>query len=359
MLGQRPADATLPEPPTPGLAPVSMCSGESAFAASEGRSWSAVSTAATDLPKEFATPVTALSQTLAATVVLDDSPSAVRSMDERLQSWATCPAPAGRARKAQVLEVTGAGAAVGFHTTAEDRPVSARYSYTAVARVQNLLLACDARGPREAATRSTAMSCLSTMSQGVAIIERPLQANADDDQLAAKVVLSGLVDRRWELSPRDGTWSSPCPSATERPFLIRTAASVQLDHADAGAGPRRALAMVSAELFATPAAARAKVAGLRRHLADCDRSWVQSPRDFPAAARITSIGRNQIGDGGVSVTWQLTPSGSTPLHQAETVFSTGRLVVHVRTLDAASGKHAAATQAAVAAAVLKRVDSLS
>jgi hypothetical protein len=281
-------------------------------------------------------------------------------VDDRIARWKTCPAkenPTKEKRSTFAVDVPRSTAAVGIHTVAPKAHRIFRHRILVAARVENILMLCQAEGPKAAEPTRVAKGCLTDMASAIAYLERPA---THAQPLATRVLLSGMdvPDLALINAP---TNSTPCPK-NDRSFLAKGSPGVRLTQTK-GSGDNRYTADradVWVERLASSAAAQAKVAALTKLIRTCTGRFTADPQtEFPLPGVVDSVRPAKVGDGGVAISYRTTPLGGTAPKAPgfELAFSTGPYAVHVH--GHGSRQDVRRNALAAAQALIKRVAATS
>ncbi|MDU0314391.1 hypothetical protein RKE38_11890 [Phycicoccus sp. M110.8] len=326
-LGQRQADTMIGEPVTSGLGPIDLCDGVSPFVPASTRAWFATSTVPDDEQLHLRDRVTKLVTASNAAIVLDDSPSAASSMDERLRRWAACRSDHDN-RSPVSLSVPGVASLAAWHTTDADADRAGRHEVMGGARVGNLLLLCDMVGPSAGPVSKAVRSCLSDMAAGATLAHRPATSATP---LTTKAVVAGLASTTWDVTLRYAV-STPCPK-DRRSFVAAGAAAGEVTVARKTGADRSSVpdtvGIVNLERVASPSAAATRLAAERWHLAGCSGTFSSQVGAYTAKGKVDRVSPVRVGDGGTAIAYHQSWNGGRPEYQYEVVFAVGPYIAHV------------------------------
>jgi hypothetical protein len=321
LVGQRHADQTVATPPENALNGSNFCERDTPYEAQPGRGWVSV----TSTPNNAGTGLSAatkLDHTAVGTAVLDGQ-DRIAEIDELIRIWSSCTGPKGTVRTRLPTTVTADAIAL-MRIEEPKAPVAERHQVDAYARVGNLFIVCEAKGPRQGPPRATVTSCLTDTVAAAKGLSAPTVA----DRIGGFMLAAQFADKRWETA--SGTViNQPCPTSKD-PDLATGSPTISISTPpEPGAEAGTDVGEATIQVFDSPSAAVAKVAEMKTHLSTCPKAWTDRPGTYPSPAKITGLTPNSIGDDGATLAWQVKYRAfPRPSRSRELVFSAGRAVVH-------------------------------
>jgi hypothetical protein len=327
LVGQRHADQSVAKPPENALKGSNFCEHDTPYEAQPGRGWVGVTSAPRNAGTELSV-ATELDHAAVGTAVLDGQ-DRIAEIDELIKIWSSCTGPKGTVRTRLPTTVTADAIAL-MRIEEPKAPVAERHQVDAYARVGNLFIVCEAKGPQQGPPRATVTSCLTD----TVAAAKGLSAPSVADRIGAFMLAAQFADKRWETAS-GSVINQPCPTSKD-PDLATGSPTISISTPpEPGAQAGTDVGEATIQVFDSPSEATTKVAETKTHLSTCPKAWTDRPGTYPSPAKITGLTPNSIGDGGATLAWQVKYRAFPhPSRSRELVFSAGRVVVHLHGFNA-------------------------
>lgn len=158
----------------------------------------------------------------------------------------------------------------------------------------------------------------------------PLAKTPGSDPISTKLKLAGLRDGAHDIvQARAG--STPCPQNPRSYFVPQGSPAITYtDKPQGEMNLAESQGWGASERLVTPAAAAAKVAGLRKTMAKCTGKSTSKLGSYRSSGTVKPPVDLKAGDGGLAITQDLLIEGnSKPETVHDAIFSTGPYVVHI------------------------------
>lgn len=357
MLGETRIPGDLRIGVSRGVGSLALCENQSAYTPAEARSWSSFIEAGPNLPgvDSADSEEDELSSTLATAIILDDLPVAKAATDERIAAWADCRSGDITHRPVDV-EVPEAATTTGYRSDRGVGEGNRRYGALTAARVENVLLLCQMYSANASVATDAARACVQSMGAGAA----GLRGSPRPDVASAELLLTGVAGRRWDTDLGRAA-SAPCPK-NDRLFLRESMPGIGVAQRSAGVEPGEAtpdntanIGRMAAEVATSPAAAAKRIVALRRLLARCTGNFTSGSGDYTFPSKVLDVTPNQLGDGGVTITYETDFGGARPEVTTEAMFRTGPMLGHVMTFGSSTPDEAKKRATTLADALIRAV----
>lgn len=190
LVGQRHADQSVATPPENALKGSNFCKHDSPYEAPPGQGWVSVTSAPNNATTGLSA-ATKLDHTAVGTAVLD-GPDRIAEIDELIKIWSSCPGPKGTVRTKLPTTVTADAIAL-MQIEEPKAPAAERHQVDAYARVGNVFIVCEAKGPHQGTPRATVTSCLTD----TVAAAKGLSAPTVTDRIGTFMLAAQFAAKRW------------------------------------------------------------------------------------------------------------------------------------------------------------------